>query len=105
MTPETNKNTENSHKIVRRFMQGEIPLDEYAKLFEQSHKGIDLIQMLSKRDQNEIYNECPSLRPKDNKNTGRCSLEAILDNCEDKKNQIINKVVESLKELSFLEKK
>lgn len=105
MTPETNKGTENPHKIVRRFIQGEIPLDEYAKLFEQNHKGIDLIQMLGKKDQNEIYMEYPSLRPKGNKNPGGSSLEAFFDNCENKKNQLISKIIKSVKSLGISKNK
>jgi len=98
-----------SHQLVSRYMRGEIPIDKYAKSFSAMHRVPNLLEMsFNERELNKIYDEYPSLRPKDSNKpevfkSQRGSLKAIVDNLEDKKNQIVEKVVDFAKRLGIFE--
>jgi len=88
------------HELVHLGITGQIPLKKYGKLFNEQHKSPDLLEMaFSKKELNKIYTEYPGLRPKDKNKSKRISLESIVDSLGDKKNQVIEKVVDFVKKL------
>lgn len=90
------------HRLVHEYITGQMPRDKYVKLFNKRHKSPDLLEMtFSEKELEKIYNEYPSLRPKEHRNQRRGSLEAIVDNLEVRKNQVIEKVVDFVKRIGI----
>ncbi len=90
------------HRLVHEYISGQMPLKKYVKLFNKRHESINLLEMaFSEKELKKLYNECPSLRPKEDRNQRRGSLELIIDNLEDKKNQVVGKVVDFVKRIGI----